>query len=119
MLSDFSFADDTIGYIIEGKMNKAVVMELKTLILEKMKEHDKINLYLEDAGIEDFSLDSVFIGTLFPHKHARRFNKVAMVTDRKWIHLLSAVNRKLLSGNFRNFVTERRMDAIAWITETH
>jgi hypothetical protein len=44
MLADFSFADNTVGYLIEGTMNKKAILELRSQILEKFETHDKINL---------------------------------------------------------------------------
>lgn len=117
MFLNFSFANDAIGYIVEGSMDSKAIHTLKDEILKMFEEHDKINLYLEDAGIDHFSLDSVIIGTIFPHEHKHRFRKVAMVTDRKWIHMLSSMNRVLLGANFRNFTTEQRLEAISWIAE--
>ena len=114
---NFSFANDAIGYIIEGPMDAKAINTLKAEILKKFEDHQQISLYLEDAGINGFSFDSVIIATLFPHEHKDRFRKVAMVTDRKWIHMLSSVNSFLLGGNFRNFTTENRLNAIAWISE--
>ncbi len=117
MLSGFSFAQDTIGYIIDGKMNTPAINNLRAEILEKFKKHDKINLYLEDAGIESFSLNAVFIATLFPVEHSDKFNKIALVTNRKWIHLLGNIDTLISNLNIKNFTTEKRMDAIAWIAE--
>ena len=117
MFLNFSFANDAVGYIIEGPMDSKSINILKDEILKKFEEHEQITLYLEDAGIQGFSIDSVIIGTLFPHEHKDRFRKVAMVTDRKWIHILSSLNSFLLGANFKNFTTENRLDAIAWISE--
>lgn len=117
MFLNFSFANDAVGYIIEGSMDSKAIRLLKDEILEMLEKHDQINLYLEDAGIDHFSIDSVIIATLFPHEHKQRFRKVAMVTDRKWIHMLASMNRFLLGENFKNFTTERRLEAIAWIAE--
>ncbi len=117
MFLNFSFANDAIGYIVEGPMDSKAILQLKEEILKKFEEHDQISLYLEDAGIDSFSIDSVIVATLFPHEHMGRFKKVAMVTNRKWIHMLTSVNTFLLGGNFKNFTTENRLEAIAWIAE--
>jgi porphobilinogen deaminase len=117
MFLNFSFPNDSIGYIVDGVMDTQAIHYLRGEILKKLEEHDKINIYLEDAGVERFSLNSIIITTLFPHKHRDCFKKVAMVTDRKWIHLITSINNIFISATVRNFTTEKRMDAIAWITE--
>jgi hypothetical protein len=116
MLANFSFADNTIGYMIEGAMDKEAILELRALILEKFETHDIINLYLEDQGIDRFTLYSVLMGIVFPLKHTKRFNKVAMVTDRSWIHILSSMNDFFLSAKVYNFRVDERIDAMNWIT---
>ncbi|MBX2827929.1 MAG: STAS/SEC14 domain-containing protein [Flavobacteriaceae bacterium] len=117
MLSGFSFAKDTVGYIIEGRMDTEAINRLRAKILEKFEEQEKINLYLEDSGIESFSLNAVFIATLFPLEHADRFHKIALVTNRKWIHLLGNMDSLIAKVNIKNFTTENRMDAMAWIAK--
>lgn len=117
MFSDFSLSQNTVGYIIDGVMNTDAINDLKSQILDKFKEHDKINLYLEDSGIERFSLNAVMIATLFPVEHHDRFNKIALVTDRKWIHMLGALDTVLVKVNLKNFPIEKRMDAISWIAQ--
>ena len=117
MFLNFSFPNDSIGYIIDGVMDTAAIHYLRDEILKKLEEHDKINIYLEDAGVERFSLNSIVVSALFPHRHRDRFNKVAIVTDRKWIHFLTLVNNIFISATVRNFTTEKRMDAIGWITD--
>ena len=117
MLLNFSFSEETVGYIIDGVMDKAAIEELKNEILEKFKTHDTINLYLEDSGIERFSLNAILIATLFPVEHHHRFEKIALVTNRKWIHALGVIDTFLSGVTIKNFTTEDRMDAISWISE--
>ena len=117
MLKDFSFADNTIGYVIEGTMDKAAILNLRSHILEKFETHDKISLYLEDGNIEHFSLSAAAIGALFPLEYARRFDKIALVTDRKWIHALAAIDNALIGAKLKYFPIKDRIDAITWIAE--
>lgn len=115
MLSDFSFAENTIGCLIEGTMDRATILELKALVLEKLEEHDKINLYLEDSNIDRFSLSAAFIGAIFPLEHANRFGRIALVTDRKWIHALAAIDNAVIKASLKHFGTKDRLEAISWI----
>lgn len=117
MLTDFSFADNTIGYVIEGTMDKTAILNLRSQILEKFETHDKINLYLEDSNIEHFSFSAATIGMLFPLEYAKRFNKIALVTDRKWIHALAAIDNVLIDATLKYYPIKDRMSAISWIAE--
>ena len=116
MQVDFSLSQNTMGYIIEGEMDKTAILNLKYQILEKLKRYATINLYLEDNGIQSFTLNSVFIATLFPLEYSSRINKIAIVTNRKWIHLLSSMDNFLIGGEMKNFTSRERIDAMVWIS---
>ncbi|EAQ48073.1 MULTISPECIES: STAS/SEC14 domain-containing protein [Leeuwenhoekiella] len=115
MLLDFSLSENSIGYIVEGTMDYKAVQELKGAILKKLEKHDSINLYLEDNNIDRFTLDAVFIAGIFPMQHKNQLNKIAMVTNRKWIHMIANFNKAVIGKDMRNFTTDRRTEAIAWI----
>jgi len=118
MLSNFSLSDETVGYLIDGVMDKAAIVELRDRILEKMESYDKINLYLEDVNIESFSFSAVMIATLFPVEHKDRFHKIALVTDRKWIHALGILDTVLVGVTIRNFDVSERLNAVSWIANS-
>jgi len=117
VLLNFSFSDNSVGYIIEGAMDYQAVQELKSAILEMLKEHKTINLYLEDKNIERFTLDAIFIASIFPMQHLSKLDKIAMVTNRKWIHAIANFNKALVGVEIRNFNIEERLEAISWIAE--
>jgi len=87
MISDFSFSKDTVGFLIEGNYNEDLANKLHKQIIEKLEIVDKISLYLEDTNIENFSLTAIVNEIMFKLKNKEHFNKIALVSDRKWIHL--------------------------------
>ncbi|MGJ8664747.1 MAG: STAS/SEC14 domain-containing protein [Patiriisocius sp.] len=117
MTLNFSFSEETVGYIIDGVMDQAAIQELKSQILEKFETHDKINLYVEDDNITHFSLNAVVIATLFPMEFHKRFDKIALVTNRKWIHALGVLDTVLVGVNIKNFMVSDRLKAISSISE--
>lgn len=114
---DFSFSDNTVGYIIEGVMDKKAILELRAEILKKLELYQTINLYIEDNDIKKFTINAVIIAMAFPVIHSSRFNKIAMVTNRKWIQTLGAIDNFLIKGELKNFMIEDRMNAMTWIAE--
>lgn len=116
MVIDYDLAENTLAYVFDGPMDDERINELRKQIEHKLQYHKTINLYLEDRGIEYFTLYSVLMGIVFPLKHTKRFNKVAMVTDRSWIHILSSMNDFFLSAKVYNFRVDERIDAMNWIT---
>lgn len=117
MFLNFNLGDDVVGYIVDGVMDTQAIEYLRDEILNRLEEHETISIYLEDGGVERFSLNSIVTTTLFPHKHRRRIRKTAMVTDRSWVHLISGLNNFFVDTEIRNFKIEDRMKAIDWISK--
>jgi hypothetical protein len=117
MLSDFSFADDTIGFIIEGNVDSEVMQNLGRGIQVSLVENKKVNLYLEDSNIKSFSVSSILKGTFFPFKNGSKFNKMALISDRKWIHAIGTFHNLLFSFEVKSFSTQDRVVAMSWIME--
>ncbi|WP_432411758.1 STAS/SEC14 domain-containing protein [Rasiella sp. SM2506] len=117
MNSSFSFSDDTVGYFIEGVVDENSVNQLHIRILEKLNKYGKINLYLEDNGIENFTIPAIINQILFKIEHADKLRKIALVTNRKWIQGCGAVENLFLTTTIKSFDTEKRMEAMSWIAE--
>ncbi len=117
MLSTFSFSDDTVGFLIDGDFNVRTVHKLEVLIKEKLEHYDKINIYLEDSNIEDFHLGAVIKEVKFKIENDRKFNKIALVSDRKWIKLCVAIENLFLNASIKSFSTEDRLKAMSWIAQ--
>ena len=117
MLSDFSFAEDTIGFIIEGDVDKKVTHELGKAIYETLKENSKMSLYLEDMSIRSFTTRAILIGALFPFKYGKKFNKLALISDRKWLHIFGYLQNALTGVKVRTFTSKKRLDGMSWIMD--
>ena len=117
MNSSFSFSDNTVGFFIEGGIFNAERMErLIENIVKKIDTYGKINLYLEDQGVEHFTLLAVAKEIQFKIEHKKELNKVALVSDRKWIHACGKIVNLFLPIEVKSFDIGQRMEAISWIT---
>ncbi len=117
MLSSFSFSEDTIGYLIEGNFNEETMQNLHNQILEKLKEFESINLYLEDSNIQNFTLSAVLEDISFKFENSKHFKKIALVTDRKWMHLCATFENLFMDASVKSFSVDDRVKAMNWITE--
>ena len=117
MLSDFSFAQDTIGFIIEGNLDTEEMYELGAGIRDTLIENKQMSLYLEEVEVQNISLNAILIGALFPFRYGRRFHKMALVSDRKWIHFIGYIQNILFRMKVKSFHTEHRLDAMSWIMD--
>lgn len=117
MITSFSFSEKTVGFILEGKFNLDLSKKLHSEIEEKMHGFDKINLYLEDNNLENFTIKAVIDECKFNQAYENRFDRIAMVTDRKWIKMCTDLHDSISNTKKKWFSTEDRMKAMAWIME--
>ncbi len=117
MISSFSFSDSTVGFMLTGDFDDKTVENLHQEILEKLQTHDKINLYIEYNGIDEFTLPSLLKELIFKLKHTNDFDKVALVADEKWIKLCGSIENMFSSSKIKNFDVEDRLKAINWIAQ--
>ena len=117
MISTFTFAANTIGFMITKEYDKENAKEMRNAILEKIAVFDKINLYIEDDNIESVSLKIVAQEILFKLEISSSLKKIAIVTDRDWIHTLTSIENFISSAKIRNFKSKQRLEAIQWISQ--
>ncbi len=115
MLTTFKQTGNTVSYVLKGVMNIQSVSNFWHQILEKLVEHDRVNLYIEDEDVDTFKLNAVLIVTLFPIEYADRFNKIAFVTEGKLNNSLEKLEAMLSQVNIKNFSLAKRKDAIRWV----
>ncbi len=118
MNSSFSFSKNTVGFFIEGGVfDQDRFEELADQIRAKIDRYKIINLYLEDQGIESFTIPAISKKILFEHKFKDNLNKVALVTDRRWIKACAAVQDLYMPTTIKTFAVEDRIDAMSWIAQ--
>ncbi|GEQ85446.1 hypothetical protein ULMS_09540 [Patiriisocius marinistellae] len=116
MLSTFSFSENTIGFLITGQFNSATIDELQEIILERIESHGTINLFMEDDGIENFTLSAVMQEIYFKHKNSTNIDKIAIVSDHKWMSICVTFENLFLSSRVKHFTIENRLNALNWIS---
>lgn len=116
MLSSFSLADNIIGFIIDGPYDEIAVEKIQSEVNEKLIIYDKVNLYLEDTINADISFKAILKSLPFKLKTGNRFDKVAIVTDRKWLQIISNLEKLFFNAEIRIFSGEDRLEAIQWIS---
>ncbi len=116
MLSTFSLADNIIGFIVDGPYDEIAVEKIQSEVNEKLEIYDKVNLYLEDTTNADISFKAILKSLPFKIKTGNRFEKVAVVTDRKWLKVLSNLEKLFFNAEIRIFSGQDRLEAIQWIS---
>ena len=116
MLSTFTLADNIIGFIIDGPYDEYAADKIQQEVNRKLEVYEKVNFYLEDNIKSDISLKAVMKTLAFKMKTTNKFQKVAVVTDRKWIQIIAYIEKVFLNAEIRIFPTQQRMEAIQWIS---
>ena len=116
MFLNFTLPNNGVGYIVDGVMDAQALHYLRDEIIYLFREHERLNIYLEDGGVTYFSFSSMWITTLFPHKHRGKIGMAAMVTDRRWIRIICQCNNWFTKVKIRTFRIAERQQAIEWIS---
>jgi len=110
-----------VGVLIESNLNDELVHEVHAIILERLKENKKINLFIEIRTGSTISLAAFLKDLFFTLKPrsigAGRFHKIALVTDMIWFQNVMAVKDLVMDEEIRSFSNKNRMAAITWIAQ--
>ena len=116
METSFSFSDNTVGFFFDGVVDQEKIQNFRNTIEDKFERYNKINIYLEDNGIEKFTLPAILDEIAFKFKNSNKLHKIALVTDIKWIHACAALENLILPTTIKSFSLDKRMDAMSWIS---
>ena len=116
MLSTFTLSDDIIGFIIDGPYDENAIEIIQAEINEKLEVYNKVSFYIEDTVNAEISSKAILKSLPFKIKTGNRFERVAVVTDRKWLKVVSNLEKLFFNAEIRVFSTQQRLEAIQWIS---
>lgn len=116
MYSTFEFADHVVGILINDDVDKKLIGELHKLIAQKIKDHGRINLFVEITASEKVSFQAFMKDLSFKIKHSGDFQKIAVVTDLEWFRAYTGLKDLFLDAEVRSFTNNERLEAINWIS---
>jgi hypothetical protein len=91
---------------------------LERLFNNFLERHNKINFLLVlETEIENFSPGKWCGNIKLGLKYFFRWNKVVLVTDKKYLHGFSDLFKYILPGKFRSFSLDELDRAIRWLAE--
>lgn len=117
MVSTFEFSDHIVGILIESNIDDKLVQKVHAIILERLKENKKINLFVEIRTGSTISLVAFLKDLVFTFNHAGQFQKITLVTDLVWFQNVMAVKDLVMNAEVRAFSNKDRMEAIAWVAQ--
>jgi hypothetical protein len=119
MIVSLTAKPGVIALRVHGHVGRDDIDKCFELLMEHFENHPKIGVYIEVAGLtgfdtealsEDFRRGYSLLGKL------DRFDRVAIVSDERWIRWLSRVKSALLPGiSYRTYTLAERGHALDWV----
>jgi hypothetical protein len=108
--------EDVVGYRISGRIHRSdldrVIGEIELLL----KHHDKLRIYAEVESLDGITIPALIEDLRFGLQRLRRFEREAIVSDKKWLATLAGIGDKLFpSIEVRHFSWDQKIEALAWV----
>lgn len=86
---------NVVGFIIDGKIETNDIEKVATLVEEKLKDHDKLRVYVELKHLGGISLEALLEDLKLAIRHVQHVEKKAVVSEQSWLINLAASGAKL------------------------
>lgn len=108
------------AYIVGIKINRKITEhefdEIISRFEHKFEEHEKVRLYAEMENFGGMELKAFFKDLKFGLSNFKRFERKAVVTDKKWPQKFVNISDPLVSTvKVKSFTKEERAQAKTWI----
>lgn len=117
MAISFELANHVVGIMVDEDVDKDYLDKIHKLIEEKLEENKTINLFCEIRPHNEVPVQFLFENIKFKFEHSNQINKLAMVTDLKWVRGIMDIDNFFVSTEVRSFELKDRLEAIQWISQ--
>ena len=117
METSFELSDNVIGVILEEKLDKRMLRDIRDLVEERIKKYTWVSLYLEDRHNKGTTLKAFLKDLFYECSNTEPLLKIAVVTDKKRFKLVTGLKDILLTSNVQSFDKKERTKAINWLME--
>lgn len=100
-----------------GTLEKSDYEKLLPLVEDKIHQFGKIRLYFEMHNFKGWKPDALLKDLQFDFRHARDFEKVAMVGEKKWQEWMTELMKPFTPAGVRFFTFDDREQAKAWVEQ--
>ena len=114
-------ASNIVGFRVDGTVERDDVNRVATALDEALDRHDSVSML---ADLEDF--EDITVTALFAELNAGlrrlgqvgRFDRVAVIAEKRWLESVAKVENALLPGvEVRAFAPDTRLAAQVWVGE--
>ncbi|WP_234570563.1 STAS/SEC14 domain-containing protein [Rhodohalobacter sp. 614A] len=109
-------ADNVVGIRIDGKISEQEFDAITARLEEKMSKHSTVRIYAEIKSLGGMSPETFFKDLKFGLQNWDRFDKEALVTDKKWLEKIIDISDHLFpSIEVEAFSFDEKKKAKIWI----
>ena len=111
--------ENVVAYRLEGKITEAEMTLVMTLFREKIQRGEKINVYQEIVSIGGVEMDAMVEKLkFFLELGLSHFDKIAVVSSKKWIPRLINIEDKIFKGiHMKGFSTDEKDKALGFLKQ--
>lgn len=111
-------ADNILGCRVNGRIEKEDIEKITELVEEKLKDHKKLRIYVEVEKIGLIKPEALFKDIQLAVKHFKKFEKKAVVTDKKWAMKITPIIDKLFPNiDLKCFESSKKAEAQEWVKQ--
>ncbi|WP_444958857.1 STAS/SEC14 domain-containing protein [Microbulbifer sp. ZKSA002] len=102
---------------VRGKLtydDYETMVPMLTAAIEKV-EHPKINVFMDARELEGWEPRAAWDDFKLGIEYGREFNRVAVLSDKRWLKAAGKVGSWFIGGEYRTFESET--EAKAWLEE--
>jgi SpoIIAA-like len=110
--------DDTVGIRLVGKIEADDYKRILIPALETARDaHAKVNiLCVIDSGFGGYSGGAAWDDAKYGFGNLTGWGRMALVSDRDWVHHVSGIGKLFLGGRLRTFPEAELDHAKAWVS---
>lgn len=109
--------NNVVGLKLKGNISIKDFERIADLIREKEKSEDKIGIYVEVEKFTGVSIPTLIEELTFVFRRFNKFDKKAVVADKKWIEKVVNISNKIFSGiEVKYFSFQEKQQALDWIS---
>ena len=111
--------DNVVAYRLEGKITQEEMASVMTLFRDKIQQGKKINTYQEIVSIGGVEMDAMVEKfKFFLDAGLSHFDKIAVVSSKKWIQRHIKIEDKLFRKvDMKGFSTDEKDNALAFLKQ--
>lgn len=102
---------------LTGKLEASDYDGIVPILEERIAQHGKISLFWEMRDFHGWTVGGLAADAKFDVKHANDFTRIALVGEKKWQELMTALMKPFTSAEVRYFDFHAREAALAWASQ--